>query len=349
MNSNKKGVSVIICCYNSAQRISNALVALAKQQYPATLLWEIIIVDNACTDNTGQIACEIWETFNTDIALRVVYEPLPGLGHARIKGVNEAMHPIVLFCDDDNWLAENYVQGVCEILEGDCNIAACGGMGIPVFETPEPYWFYQYAEAFALGSQEINSENGQLLNLYGAGMAVQKHILKKLYQSSFDPLMKGRSGKQLSSSEDTELTYAFVLMGYKLFYAPDLKFFHYMPKERLTFEYLKKLFISFGNDGPFRNLYYAFISKRFLHKHMKNWGIHLLISTVRLVKYFILPPKKYGRAIYFNWNVAYIRQLVAIRKNYPKLKKHINRIREINSHAGIQNISQKGTLSFEQN
>ncbi len=349
MNTNNKGISVVVCCYNSAARLDKTLHALAKQQCNPTLCWEVILVDNASTDHTSVAAADVWQKLETASAIKIVYEPLAGLGNARVRGVKEAAYSFVLFCDDDNWLTENYVQGVYDILAGDDSIAACGGMGVPAFETAEPFWFYAYAEAFALGSQEINSENGQMLNLYGAGLAVRKQVYEQLFQEGFDPLLKDRVAKKLSSSGDTELTYAFVLMGYKLACSDELKFFHYLPKERLTFAYLKKLFVAFGTDGPVRNLYYAYISNRFFHKHIKNWNFHLLLSLVRLMKYAVIPPKKYGRTIYFHWNVAYIKQLIVLRKNYTEMKAHISKITERKNYHTIQNASLKGPLTVETN
>jgi glycosyltransferase involved in cell wall biosynthesis len=323
--SAQNGISVVICCYNSISRLHPTLTALSKQIFNSNILWEIIIVDNASTDNTGTVATEIWDSINKNnsIAFNVVYEYLPGLGNARKKGLSSAAYNFVLFCDDDNWLAPNYVEGVYTILSNDDCVAACGGKGLPVFETEKPFWFDEYSEAYAVGSQSINEEDGTLLNLYGAGMAINKNAMAHLAATGFLPQMFGRTGKKLSSSEDTELTYAFVLTGYKLHYAADLLFFHFLPKERLEFYYLKKLFTAFGTDGPIRNLYYAHISKRRSHQLIKNWYFHLLLSVFRLFKYLIKPPKKYGRKIYCNWNIAYLKQLLAIRKRYSGINRNI--------------------------
>lgn len=331
-----KGVSVIICCYNSAGRIQATLDALAKQQFTSSFFWEVILVDNASTDNTAAIARVMWEGLNSPARLRIVTEPQPGLGNARMKGINEARYPILLFCDDDNRLGRRYVQGMYEILDNNPAIAACGGKGIPVFETAKPYWFDEYAETFATGSQELNTENGRLLNLYGAGIAIQKHALEQLYRSGFKPVMQGRVGKKLSSAEDTELTYALVLMGYALYYAGQLTFEHYLPKERLTTDYLKKIFIAFGADGPVRNLYYARISNRFFHKQIRNWNFHLALSLFRLFKYLIVPPKKYGRTIYLNWSLAYIKQLFALRTDYRKIMADISAIKKVTHYKPVE-------------
>ncbi len=336
-----KGVSVIICCYNSAGRIGETLHALAGQQFNGN--WELVLVDNASTDNTAATAQAIWEGLGAPASLRVLYEANPGLTNARKKGISEAAYSIVLFCDDDNWLCAGYVQGVFDILENDPSIAACGGKGIPVFQTAKPVWFDEYAEVFATGPQNLNIENGRLINLYGAGMAVQKNVLGQLYRS-FRPWLLGRSGNQLSSAEDMELTYCFVLMGYQLYYADELSFYHYLPKERLTMDYLKKIFTAFGTDGPVRNLYYAQISGRPVHKQIRHWSMHLALAGFRLLKYSIHPPKKYGRMLYFRWSLAYIRQLFMIRKNHRSIVADIAAIKNGQASKPVKKIERYSSI-----
>ncbi len=329
MDKNKNiGISVIICCYNSSKRIPEVLQALVEQKFNSPILWEIVLVDNASTDNTSSIALSIWKSLNAGIDFRITYETLPGLANARARGIQESRYEYLVFCDDDNWLFPDYLQGVYNILQSNPVVAACGGIGIPVFETAKPSWFDEYAEAFATGSQEINTEEGKLLNLYGAGIGITKSSLDQLALAKFNPFMVGRVGNKLSSSEDTELTYALVLIGQTLHFSSELKFYHYLPKERLQFSYLKKLFIAFGNDGPVRNLYYANISNRFFHRQVRNWGFHFLLSLFRLVKYVIIPPKKGGRVIYFNWSKAYIKSLFALRNSYAEMQSDIYRIKE---------------------
>jgi glycosyltransferase involved in cell wall biosynthesis len=326
-NYKNTGISVIICCYNSSRRINGVLKALAKQEVVHGISWEVVLVDNASTDNTASIAQYMWDILDANIDFRITNEATPGLANARKKGIAEASYEYLVFCDDDNWLYPDYLQTAFDILNYDDTVAACGGIGIPVFETNRPFWFDEYAEAYATGSQEINIENGKLLNLYGAGIAIRKSSIKKLEDAKFNPLMQGRKGKSLSSSEDFELTYALVLIGEKLLFSGHLKFYHYLTKERLTLSYLKRLFTAFGNDGPVRNLYYANISERPFHQKIKNWNFHLLLSLFRLVKYLVAPPKKGGRVIYFNWSRAYIRSLFALKNSYAEIQHDILKVK----------------------
>ena len=321
-----QGVTVIICCYNSAPRIGETLSALAMQRFHSPVAWEILLVDNASTDDTAERSRRIWDAFDTGIGLRVVHEPAAGQVNARKKGIREADYSYLLFCDDDNWLSPDYIQQAYDILTGDEGIAACGGRGIPVFETAKPAWFDKYEEAFATGSQELNSENGRIISLYGAGMAIRKKALDELFQSDFEMMTGGRTGKNLGSADDIELSYALVLKGYRLVYSADLTFRHYLPKERLTSEYLMRLFRSFGKDGPIRNLYYAHITERPWHRRITNWYYHLLLSLARTGKYLVAPPKRPGRMLYFRWNIAYLSELLTMKTDYERIVHHIRQL-----------------------
>ena len=163
MKKRETGISVIICCYNSAKRIADVLNALAKQQFRSMVQWEILIIDNASVDNTAGAARSIWDLEKTGITLRIMHEPNQGLIYARQKGIAEASFSYLVFCDDDNWLFPDYLDTVYELFESEDSIVACGGIGIPVFETSKPEWFDEYAESFAIGSQEINREDAQIL------------------------------------------------------------------------------------------------------------------------------------------------------------------------------------------
>jgi len=55
------GVSVIICCYNSANKIKNVLKHLEEQKGTELIPWEVIVVDNASSDYTFEVAKKSWK------------------------------------------------------------------------------------------------------------------------------------------------------------------------------------------------------------------------------------------------------------------------------------------------
>src|SRR5688572_10602380 len=98
------GISVIICCYNSSSRLPETLKHLANQSVPGKINWELIVVNNASTDNTASVAETEWAKYNLEIPLHVVDQPVPGQSAARDKGYEVASHEYLLYVDDDNWL-----------------------------------------------------------------------------------------------------------------------------------------------------------------------------------------------------------------------------------------------------
>jgi glycosyltransferase involved in cell wall biosynthesis len=247
-NNMQKGISVIICCYNSELRLPETLKHLASQNVDDCFSWEVIVVDNNSTDNTSGFALKEWEKYNTITPLKVVEEKKPGLAKAREKGVREAKFEYVIFCDDDNWLDSKYLVNTLKLFESDLKIGAIGGQGFPVSDIDLPDWFYNYLGSYACGPQAKYS--GFVTNnrnyLYGAGLAFRTHLLLEIYQNDTF-ILSGRKGKALSSGEDSELTMNVALKGYELHYDETLTFKHYIPRNRVSIQYLEKLHKAFGN------------------------------------------------------------------------------------------------------
>lgn len=48
-------LTVIVCTYNRCQFLAGNLEALARQVTAPELSWEVVIVDNNCTDDTAKV------------------------------------------------------------------------------------------------------------------------------------------------------------------------------------------------------------------------------------------------------------------------------------------------------
>ena len=82
-------VSVIIPVLNEEDAISSVI-----NDIPKTLIQEIIVVDNGCTDRTVQIAREY--------GARIVSEPRRGYGSACLAGIAAVQSPdVIVFLDGD--------------------------------------------------------------------------------------------------------------------------------------------------------------------------------------------------------------------------------------------------------
>jgi glycosyltransferase involved in cell wall biosynthesis len=237
------GVTVIICCYNSAKRLPKTLAHLAGQRVKPNVKWEVVVVNNDSKDNTRETAINEWATHQSTISLRVVDQPLAGLTNARKKGVEVSLFDTLIFCDDDNWLFPNYVQKSFELAQQLPNAGAIGGEGIATSDAKLPDWFEKYKTYYACYPQ--GTHNGEISGvisfLYGAGLIIKKENFHNLESKGFESMITDRIGLSLISGGDNELCYALKLRGFKLYYSAELKFYHYVPASRLTKDYLLKL------------------------------------------------------------------------------------------------------------
>ncbi|HRN94077.1 MAG TPA: glycosyltransferase [Chitinophagales bacterium] len=289
-NIDKIGVSVVIVTYNGVERLKPTIEHLINQK-DISFEWEVLLVDNNSTDGTADFVKKLWDTQASSCKLRIVSEPKPGQSAARERGIKESNYQYLLFCDDDNWLNENYVKAAFEIINSAENIAAVGGIGIMEYEqdfTP-PTWLKPFERSYGTTAQGI--EDGDTTNwkgcLYTAGTILNRKWIGKLYNLGFSSSLKGRIGTSLTGGEDIELTYALKLIGGKLFYSSKMHFKHFMPKQRITWDYLKRLWNSFGYSDYIISCY-----PNYFHKKTTKTFIVELLHTIRDWRYLYFKAKR---------------------------------------------------------
>lgn len=235
-------ITVIVCCYNSANRLKSTLEHLNNQSITKSIIWDIIIVDNNSSDNTIELSIELWGKFSNNINLRVIKEPLQGLSNARKRGVESAHGDLIVFCDDDNWLSSSYLEVAYRFMKENPNVGVLGGKGIAVSSIDFPEWFTSHQECYAVGVQSI--ESGVINNrafIWGSGMVIRRNELLLMYNSGFKSILSGRKGNNLSAGDDSEISKWFLLLGKDLYYNNQLSFKHFIEPKRLTVDYFKSL------------------------------------------------------------------------------------------------------------
>jgi hypothetical protein len=255
-------ISVVICCYNSAERIPRLLGALAKMDFLPTA-WEVLFIDNASTDQTSDVIrshapCLLapW---------KIITEEKPGLISARLRGVKESTGEIIVFCDDDNLLASDYLTEVEAIFRNYPDCGGAAGISHAIADVAIPDWFDLFKGYYACGP-EISTEQW-VTELTGAGLALRKTALLQFLSTGYDFSLSDRRGSSLSSGGDYEISVPILLAGWKLLRTPRLQFQHFMPPERLTTEYLYRLCQGLGEARPAVILLQQEVRRRF---HQQN-------------------------------------------------------------------------------
>ncbi len=331
------GVSTIICCYNSANKIKDVLHHLEKQKNTAGIQWEVIVVDNASTDNTTEVASRSWS--RKDVNFQVVYEEKPGLSNARIKGLQTSVHPVIVFVDDDNLVDENYIRRAYQIMKDHSDVGLAGGLGEAVSDVEFPGWFRNYLDVYAVGPQADNEGYIPMERTYlhGAGIIMRKDVWDYLQQNGFTFLLSGRKGKSMSSGEDSEISSAFRLAGFKLWYDPGLRFKHILPEQRISWKYVTRLAKEFGKSFVVLDIYLSEIRGYKGWKKWKshNWVLGTLICSYQLIR--LLPSRtrlmlRYSegsrKEFEFNYQQGVLMQRFKLIRRFSKIKNEISTFKQ---------------------
>ena len=260
-----QGVSIVICCHNGAKRLPETIRHIALQRVPSHIPWELLIIDNGCTDDSTTVARIEWQKHRVNTYMRVVKEPMLGLSYARARGFREARYEYIVLCDDDNWLEENYVSQVYRLLSSKPNIGAAGGYGSLLYEVEPPTKDLSYI--FAAGPQAPEPGKVHENKVYGAGCVIRYSAYEKMLASGFKSLLTDRKGAELTSGGDYELCLAIAILGYDIWYDDQLRFTHFITKERLTWDYFLRYAVESSRCFNVIQSYKVVASHTAIHHH----------------------------------------------------------------------------------
>ena len=119
-------LSVVIPAWNEAESLEETVDSISgalRANEAHGLAWEIIVCDNASTDDTPEIARRA--------GARVVYEPERGIAAARNAGARVARGEWLLFIDADTHPPPELLSDV-RALVGEGGIVGCGSLMRPI-------------------------------------------------------------------------------------------------------------------------------------------------------------------------------------------------------------------------
>ena len=234
-------ITVILCTFNRSQSLARALDSVALCTLPASVEWEVLVVDNNSTDQTRQLV----EEFNRRYTerFRYLFEPKPGKSHALNAGIREARGDVLAFMDDDVVVEPAWLQKLTAPLESS-NWAGVGGRIVPDQDFQPPRWIplhERYALA-PLAMFDLGQQPGELSEApFGTNMAFRKTVFAKL--GGFRTDLGPRPGSAIRS-EDTEFGYRVLGDGQRLWYEPSAVVYHSLPAHRVQ----KRYFLTWWHD-----------------------------------------------------------------------------------------------------
>jgi glucosyl-dolichyl phosphate glucuronosyltransferase len=227
-------ISVVICTYNRADRLSLTLEAMTKQTISGTD-FEVLVVDNRSTDNTLSICEQYQEQL---VNFRYIYEPVQGLSKARNTGWQATQSSYIAYLDDDAIPCEGWIKSILEVFETvQPKPVGVGGPIYPLWEIPKPDWINSSMETHFTTLYAGNTPRwfGHNESPWGANVVYRREALEKA--GGFHEQL-GRKGQSLLSGEETLLNVTITSRGERFYYSPQAWVHHWVPKERINPDWL---------------------------------------------------------------------------------------------------------------
>ena len=159
-------ISLIIPAHNEEKYIGQCLESVEKY---GKGLYEVIVVDNASTDRTSEVA----KRFSF---ARVVYEPRKSLLYARQKGFEESGGDYIAYIDSDTKIYPTWFEKITEGFKKDKNIVILSGpykyYDMPKFKKimAEMIWWIIFPPVYLLSRRVI----------HGGNFVVKREALEKI-------------------------------------------------------------------------------------------------------------------------------------------------------------------------
>jgi glycosyltransferase involved in cell wall biosynthesis len=111
-------VSIIIPCFNTASTVAETVASVTAQSMRD---FEIIAVDNNCTDTTVQVLTHLAKR---EPRLRITQEPVQGLSAARNGGIRAANGKFIALLDaDDLWDVDYLERHIANLADQEVGIS----------------------------------------------------------------------------------------------------------------------------------------------------------------------------------------------------------------------------------
>lgn len=235
-------ISVVLCTYNPIEAYFARTLGALWEQTIEQADFEVIIVDNRSAVSIATLPY-VRRTNYT-----VIVENRPGLTAAREAGVRQATGDIVVFVDDDNILAADYLDKARHLFSQHPDLGVASGQVLPEYEVDPPSWFFAFEEQIAvrrLTHRELASTREMRYSAnypIGAGMVIRRSLLLEYFDSlREEERIEGRVGTALSSGEDLDIDLFALWRKYRIGTTAVLKLTHIIPPSRTTEDYIGRL------------------------------------------------------------------------------------------------------------
>lgn len=288
-------LSIIICSYNRASFIGDALSGLYHQTSELEN-FEVLVVDNNSTDNTAEVFRQ-WRILHSLGNFNYLTEEKQGASFARNSGAKHSNSNWLCFVDDDAIASTTYVENILKHIQQHPNIVGFGGRIIPRYIPAKPEWM-SYHVSSLVGNFDYAPIAGPFKNgkyPLESNMIVSKSIFEKI--GGFNIALPGVMGTVRIGGEGKDLFLKIMALGHLIYYDPNIIVEHVVEVAKLTPAYMYRVASGIGRGEKTRTK--AISTTSYVLKVME-YIFKLAASVILGMKYVLQgTPEKFWSIIQY--------------------------------------------------
>jgi len=307
--------SIIVLNYNSKLFLKNCLDSISKQTYPN---FEIIVVDNASTDDSLKILK------NYPKIKLIKNRSNLGFAGGNNVGITKSRGKYIVIVDTDTIADKNWISELIKVVEMDEKIGVVGGKVYHLLSGGKKSNTMQYAGGklhkflnFYLFTTKIGYGKKDLEQYEKIKEADFAHGCAFLIKRSVIDRIGLMDEKYYMYGEETDCHYRAKEMGYKVFYAPAAKIWHFGSPGIGKISYKKTYYIQRSNIRLAIKLFewywvawYIFFSE----------PVHIFLKIIHGLLRKTIKDDLHGMYDAIKWNVKNINETLNARKEWLKIK-----------------------------
>jgi glucosyl-dolichyl phosphate glucuronosyltransferase len=240
--------TVAICTLNRAESLRRTLESLAVMRMPQAIDWEVVVVNNNCTDHTDEVIA----AFADRLPIRREFEPQRGLSRARNRAVDAARGDYIVWTDDDVVVDPGWLAAYTEAFRRWPEAALFGGKIVERFAEPLPKWLAGNDTFPGFAARDFGNEPLPLSIVDGRLPFGPNFAVHTADQRAFPYDLKlGHAPGQRRRGEELDVIERVLRSGAPGYWVPQARVEHCATPEQQTIQYFEGFFATVGEYEEF--------------------------------------------------------------------------------------------------
>lgn len=239
-------LSIVFATFKSESILEKSLRAYCN--IVTVYKWELIIVDNACREETRILI----EKYKKYLPIVFLTQSKPGKNNALNKALPSVQGELVMFTDNDIIPAHDIIDVYVNTAKKNMSIDVFGGKILPNITLPEWIDTSVFGIKTAFGILDGGDEDKEisLEDIWGGNMLIRQRVFKEgvTFNSSIGP-----NGKSYIMGSETEFLRRLSQLGYSGLYVSKAMVLHQIRDEQLSINWLAHRAFRAGKGAFFNN------------------------------------------------------------------------------------------------